>query len=211
MLIAAQMTRSQAIEQFPAALRKMGLDEGEKFMPEDYAFTSLRDSVEASPILPRFQLLSPDEEFLLALNSSAVLEYRPPFIPHFGQTQQTAMTDREEEYTSGRGRTLFRKAAEALLRLQGRQFACPTGTASCGGIGYPNYCCQTGETCFRVDNNPNSGNLGCCPSGTNCGGTVAQCAGGSTACAAEVGGGCCIPGFVCAGIGCKSSTVGKLV
>ena len=49
------------------------------------------------------------------------------------------------------------------------------------------------------------GPVGCCPKGTSCSGGVSGCTDGSTGCASDIGGGCCIPGFVCQGVGCEYS------
>ncbi|KAK4190667.1 hypothetical protein QBC35DRAFT_489416 [Podospora australis] len=86
--------------------------------------------------------------------------------------------------------------------LQKRQWACPSGTNSCASIGYPNSCCQSSLTCQAIQDT-GSGPVGCCPAGTTCGGGISGCADdGSTACSSDLGGGCCIPGFVCSGVGC---------
>ncbi|KAK5658553.1 hypothetical protein OQA88_1946 [Cercophora sp. LCS_1] len=90
---------------------------------------------------------------------------------------------------------------EVLSRLTKRQWSCPSGTSGCGIIGYPNSCCRTGETCVEVEDT-GLGPVGCCPAGSTCAGSVIGCADGSTACASDIGGGCCIPGFVCEGVGC---------
>jgi len=83
-----------------------------------------------------------------------------------------------------------------------RQWACPAGTSGCGAIGFQNSCCRNGETCVQVQDT-GLGPVGCCPAGATCAGAVKQCTDGSTGCGSDVGGGCCIPGFVCQGVGCK--------
>ncbi|KAH8195481.1 hypothetical protein TruAng_010356 [Truncatella angustata] len=191
MLVATQL---QA-QQLPTAIKKMSLDEGEKIMPHHLAFAPEFAPLQ-SPVQAR-SLLTPEEESLLAANSSATISFRPPFGIHYSESSL-------EHRNIG---PLWRRSKEALHRLQGRDYSCPTNTQSCDSIGQPNYCCATGETCFTVENAPDAGNVGCCPSGQNCGGSVGACGSGSTACSADVGGGCCIPGFVCAQIGCIASTV----
>ncbi|KAK8126775.1 uncharacterized protein PG998_002534 [Apiospora kogelbergensis] len=194
MLVATQLHAQQLL---PTAVKKMSLDEGEKFMPHYQRFAAPELEPAQSPVEAR-QVLDPQEELLLAANSSATLPYRPPFGIHYnGETLDD----------SNLALALFRRRRDALARLQGRAFACPPNTKSCDTIGQPNYCCATGERCFKVDNAPNAGNVGCCPNGVNCGGNVGACGSGSTPCAADVGGGCCIPGYMCAQIGCVASSV----
>ncbi|KAI1501983.1 hypothetical protein F5X99DRAFT_185585 [Biscogniauxia marginata] len=202
----------------PTAIKKMSLDEGEKFMPEFYAFAPPQSYAEAqssspsSPFWARAALeLTPEEEALLAVNSSATISYRPPFPRHYdyqwAEKGAGADTDVGGRGDGGwRSGSIYRRARDALAKLQGRQFSCPDGTASCDNIDQPNYCCVEGTTCFVVTNAPNAGNVGCCPEGQNCGGSVGTCADDSTACPAEVGGGCCVPGFVCADVGCVASS-----
>lgn len=214
----------------PTAVRKMSLDEGEKFMPEYYAFAPLElygGQAQAPLSLDArgldAQVLTAEEEALLAANSSAALAFRPPFPRHYDYRGREARGKaRGDGNWNGNGSrnprgqgdgdgdgeleswSLYRRALDALVRLQGREFACPGGTHACSVINQPNYCCTDGTTCFVVEDAPDAGNVGCCPDGQSCGGSVASCADGNTACPAQKGGGCCIPGFVCADIGCES-------
>lgn len=182
---------------------KMGEDPGEKFFPEYWVFE------EGSTQSPMFEVvLSPplrardeEEELRLLSNASSVLLYKPPFALH--TTDEDAHQDlRARERLAGRG------AAAALAALRRRDFTCPTGTSDCSGIGAPNSCCATGETCFNITDT-GLGSVGCCPNGSTCGGTISTCGSVNTPCA--VGGqnyeygGCCIPDYVCAGVGCKCS------
>jgi hypothetical protein len=187
----------------------MSLDEGEKFMPGYFAFAEAPDLYGGEGGSPPHLLareagvLTPKEEALLAANSSAALVFRPPFPRHYkDRTSLSKNRRRQEEQESG---SRYRHAKEALARLQGRDFECPGGTHACTIINQPNYCCTDGTTCFVVEGAPDAGNVGCCPDGQTCGGSVATCADGNMACPAEDGGGCCIPGFMCADVGCKSS------
>ncbi|KAI1742711.1 hypothetical protein F4680DRAFT_411542 [Xylaria scruposa] len=218
LLLAAQLHAQQAdprnqqdgqLQQtLPTAVRKMSPDEGEKFMPEYYAFAPAdfysRNLQAPLQLLARgvevFQL-TPEEEALLAANSSAALTFRPPFPRHHDYRTRSLEGRAQSDL-----RPLYRRMADALARLRGRDFTCPAGTHVCSNINEPNYCCTDGTTCFVVENAPDAGNVGCCPDGQTCGGSVATCADGNTACPAEEGGGCCIPGFVCADIGCVKST-----
>ncbi|KAI0446186.1 hypothetical protein F4803DRAFT_56905 [Xylaria telfairii] len=200
----------QLWQTLPTAVRKMSADEGEKFMPEYYAFAPA-DFYGGNPQAPLqlrtrelYALLTPEEEALLAANSSAALVFRPPFPRHYDHRARSPEGRRRSQEKDSR--SLYRRTVEVLARLRGREFTCPAGTHVCSNIDEPNYCCTDGTTCFVVENAPDAGNVGCCPDGQTCGGSVAACADGNTACPAQDGGGCCIPGFVCADIGCVQST-----
>ncbi|KAI0903603.1 hypothetical protein F4823DRAFT_267904 [Ustulina deusta] len=223
---AGSRNEKDGLPTLPTAVRKMSLDEGEKFMPEYYAFAP-PDAYVGGPQTPLgleargadLLVLTPEEEALLAGNSSAALVFRPPFPRHLdyrglearsrtsGSGKDSRSPEGQRRQSGGDSWSLYRRAIEALARLQGRDFTCPGGTHVCSNIGEPNYCCTDGTTCFVVENAPDAGNVGCCPNGQSCGGSVAACADGNTACPADDGGGCCIPGFVCADIGCVQSTV----
>ena len=215
-----------APQTLPTAVRKMSLDEGEKFLPEYYAFAAPGIYAENPQALLSLEtrgagryVLTLEEEALLAGNSSATLMFQPPFPRHHdyrgvgarsrirGSGQNRRSPEGQRRQSSEGSWSLYRRAIDALARLQGRDFSCPSGTHVCSNIDEPNYCCTDGTTCFVVENAPDAGNVGCCPDGQNCGGSVAQCADGNTACPAEEGGGCCIPGFVCADIGCESIVI----
>ncbi|KAH8671248.1 hypothetical protein BX600DRAFT_242782 [Xylariales sp. PMI_506] len=181
-------------QQLPTAVKKMSLDEGEKIMPQHLAFAPQYEPL-WSPLVRRGPL-TPEEHQLLSQNFSVTLNFRPPFGILHGEEARGL-----NEYG-----TLWGRAKEALHRLQGRGFSCPSNTKSCESIGQPDYCCAVGETCFTV-NDADAGNVGCCPDGETCGGDVGPCGNDSTSCSAEVGGGCCISGYVCAQVGCVASTV----
>ncbi|KAI1439149.1 hypothetical protein GGR50DRAFT_690508 [Xylaria sp. CBS 124048] len=201
---AARTEKNDGVPTLPTAVRKMSLDEGEKFMPDYYAFAPLNFD-QTDPQAPLRLLgrraapfvLTPDEDALLAVNSSAALTFRPPYAVH---------SDSEASSSDSSSWSVYRRGKEVIARLRGRGFTCPGSTHDCSAIGEPDYCCTDGTVCFVVENAPDAGNVGCCPDGQTCGGSVASCADGDTACPAEDGGGCCIPGFVCADIGCVAST-----
>jgi hypothetical protein len=89
--------------------------------------------------------------------------------------------------------------------LMNRQFKCPDGTNSCESIGAPDVCCGTGSTCISTTGSNDAGDVGCCPDGQTCAGSVScDAASGYTSCPGSDNGGCCLPGFSCMGIGCKS-------
>ncbi|KAK4178331.1 hypothetical protein QBC36DRAFT_182898 [Triangularia setosa] len=92
-----------------------------------------------------------------------------------------------------------------VLGVSKRQWSCPTDTLSCSSIGYPNTCCYQGSTCIKVPDT-GLGPVGCCPQNTQCTGGVTSCGEGGVGCPSEVGGGCCLKGWVCGGLGCIIST-----
>ncbi|KXX81802.1 hypothetical protein MMYC01_202960 [Madurella mycetomatis] len=210
LLIAAQLdarARAQADLQprpdlLPTAIRKMPPDQGAKFhhsycaFPDDDIFAPV--PVKPFVVIAARHAHEEDDYLRLAANSSAELSLRPPFALVSGREEQD---DTPAAADSDSAWVLFRRAASALAFLEKRQWACPSGTTSCSSIGFPNSCCQEGETCVEVADT-GLGPVGCCPRGATCGGGVSGCGDGSTACASEIGGGCCIPGFICAGIGC---------
>jgi hypothetical protein len=89
--------------------------------------------------------------------------------------------------------------------LSKRQFACPMGTSTCASIGAPDVCCGTSSICIKVNDSPGVGSVGCCPRGQTCAGSVScDTSNGFSSCPDAPNGGCCLPGFACDGIGCKS-------
>lgn len=179
----------------PIAVKKMGVDESEKFWPHYWGFEEIQHlSHPGSADFDGGNSIRKDyeqEKNQLLFNSSKTINVTPPFALHADFDEAPAsLLDRR------------RGAADALAILQ-RGFQCPSGTSSCSGIGYPNSCCATGETCVVITDT-GLGPVGCCESGSNCGGTISTCAADSTACPDSLGGGCCISGYTCSGVGCKS-------
>ncbi|RNJ53863.1 hypothetical protein D7B24_001271 [Verticillium nonalfalfae] len=200
LLLVTSQAQSQQARQ-PIAIRKLPLAASEKLLPEHFAFADSPaiDTDKAPPFLsPREAVLadrlqlSVNEEQLIALNASdpSSRPYRPAFKLH-------------EEEGRRDGWDLLRRAAEVLKVLEGRQ-TCPGGMEDCSNVGAPNKCCMNGEVCVEVDNAA-VGNVACCPEGAECGGPIGACPDGSPTCSTELGGGCCIPGFVCQGVGCVPS------
>ncbi|CCF46856.1 hypothetical protein CH063_00083 [Colletotrichum higginsianum] len=166
----------------PMAIRKMSPNAGEKLLPHDLAFS---DDTFTTPLSPSEELLAArmvDDPFLY----NASFPYRPPFAEHLKSANQ--------------GWEHLRRAAEVLHILESRQ-SCPTNMNSCENIGSPNKCCMSNEACVRVQDE-RVGNVACCPKGASCSGAVGACPSGTTSCDAELSGGCCIPGYVCQGVGC---------
>lgn len=208
-----------APHQQPTAIRKMGFDAGEKFFPEYYTFgdSDAADDADVSqqqvlllaaaapPLLARARrglagVLTQEEEALLAaVNSSASIPYRAPLAAHFYDYHDGSSSGSS---SSGNLEARDRLAPLPLLPLLAkRDYACPTGTSSCSSIGYPDSCCQAGTTCVQIDDT-GLGSVGCCPDGESCTGEIA-CSDGQQGCSSESGGGCCIPGYECASVGCE--------
>lgn len=147
------------------------------------------------------------EEALLGVNSSASIPYRAPLAAHFSSSSshgsrsddslglKVPQQDDDDDNAAAGGWFL-----DGLLLLAKRDYACPTGTSSCSAIGYPDSCCQAGTTCAPIADT-GLGPVGCCPEGESCTGQIA-CADGQQGCSSASGGGCCIPGWECASVGC---------
>jgi hypothetical protein len=193
LLIALQISAEQNAP-LPTAIRKMPPDAGEKFYHHYYAFEQ-ETSQQPFPIpaIAARGSFQEQDARLLSTNASAELDPRPAFAP-----LDDRWTSSDEEGANSAWR-LLRRVAAALER---RDWSCPGGTNSCIDIGYPNSCCPTGEACMVIQDT-GLGPVGCCPIGSSCGGTITGCAAGNTPCGSDLGGGCCIPGYVCQGIGCK--------
>ncbi|PQE19125.1 gpi anchored protein [Rutstroemia sp. NJR-2017a BBW] len=180
--------------QSPVGVMKMSVDEGEKFFMEywQYGENTQSEAVEEAET-GSVRARDLKEEVRLLANASTPITFRAPFALHT-EDQSGALAYEEL-------RMRERDSAAALAVLEKREFKCPTGTSNCSSIGYPNSCCASDETCFNIQDT-GLGPVGCCPSGGNCGGTITSCASPNTPCAADVGGGCCIPNYVCASVGC---------
>ncbi|POR39040.1 rRNA methyltransferase 1, mitochondrial [Tolypocladium paradoxum] len=113
--------------------------------------------------------------------------YRPAFARHYDDSEDSAL-----------------RRAAAVLALLRKRASCPVGMNSCADQGSPNKCCQEGTYCTDVPDTT-VGHVACCPLGTKCGGGVGSCPVGAVSCPPDLGGGCCIPGYVCQGVGCIPS------
>lgn len=181
-----QSSSSAAAERAPTALRKIAPDANEKIFPEHLAFAALSfgdASLAARQFLDAQDVQPPADQ--------QPRPYRPAFASHDTDTTESQ-------------HGLRRRAAEALARLQRRTTACPSGMSGCAAIGQPNKCCQDGTVCTKVDD-ASVGGIACCPQGSSCGGRVGACPSDAASCPADLGGGCCIPGYVCQGMGCVPS------
>lgn len=210
----------QRPDRLPTAIRKMSVDEDAKFWPGEYwSFEEMKDGL---LLEARDGAASGRSADGVSHGSSGFIAERffgpPPDTdprPHLSRSSHggnssfallapiavhdlSSHTDAQEPMQ----RHLGRRAHDAPLHINHkRQFACPLGTTSCADINFPNSCCVAGETCFVV-RDTGLGPVGCCPAGASCSGSLAGCPADHTPCSSDLGGGCCIPGFICAGVGC---------
>jgi hypothetical protein len=194
-LLIAQQVSANPNAPLPTAIRKMPPDAGEKFYHSYYAFD--HDQIQqpfAVPAIAARQSFQANDDRLLSANASAELDFRPAFAPL--DDRWTSKHEQEAYYA-------WRLLRRVVATLERGQWSCPEGTNNCLNIGYPNSCCPTAETCMVIQDT-GLGPVGCCPTGSTCGGTISGCAPGNTPCGSDIGGGCCIPGYVCQGVGCKS-------
>lgn len=174
----------QLQEHPPNGVRKMSLDEGEKFFLEYWTLGKVMS----------FNSSTEDTEELEEWNgrgNSSVHFPQPPFPVHM-------MSRARREPTSLPRIARFLHMGPQPFK---RDYSCPAGTSNCASIDRPNSCCPAGETCQIVQGNA-LGDVGCCADGQTCSGSVSQCQDGYTDCPNNPGGGCCIPGYRCDNVGC---------
>jgi len=184
--------QSRLAEQRPCGVKKMPADEGEMFFLEYWLFDrETRGTMQTSEELLRRQVerqaLQESGKLKLSANVSIPPTPQPPLLLHTDQVQQPVL-----------GRSFI----PGFAWLYRREFICPGGTTSCSSIGQPNSCCQNGLTCNAIPDT-GLGVVGCCAAGASCAGQVAGCPSGYSSCPSSQGGGCCIPGYECSGVGCE--------
>ena len=172
--------RVSANEQVLTALRKPSPDPNQKLFADDLAFTYLSDLL-ASETAPSADL----QDESLDLGDATQRFYYPAFGLHY---------DGEES-------DLLRRAADVRRKLE-RRSSCPSGMENCADIGSSDKCCQEGTYCTYVTDST-VGHVACCPDETTCGGRVGSCPSDAVTCPSDLGGGCCIAGYVCQGDGCE--------
>ncbi|EHK45111.1 hypothetical protein TRIATDRAFT_284095 [Trichoderma atroviride IMI 206040] len=184
--ILALVAEVAANQPLATAIKKQLPDANEKLFPDHLAFEPL-------PALNPFETTVPtnlwldDQEDKDASSSNLTKRYHPAFAYHFQEAEED----------------LLKRAADVLAILQNRA-ACPSGTESCSGIGSPDKCCADGSYCTNVSDS-DAEQIACCPNGATCGGGVGACPSNAVSCPSALGGGCCIPGYVCVGVGCVPS------
>ena len=185
------------VDQRPIGVRKMSSDEGEMFFPEYWRFdgvsreSTLRDELSLGEKKSKLLRLRSNEGDYPSLDTGLNTTLLPPLQAPF-----SLHTNPNEAYD----RPFSPRAV--LHFLNGRDFQCPTGTASCNSINRPNSCCPTGEACQLITD-VGLGDVGCCAQGQSCSNQISNCQQGYTSCPGSAGGGCCIPGYTCNGVGCK--------
>ncbi|KAI9773896.1 MAG: hypothetical protein M1840_006122 [Geoglossum simile] len=181
-------------ERVPVGVRKMSGDEREKFYTDYWMFDGSGTVGGERPMLQPLEskrVLRPrddDEALQLYNNASTPRPFKAPILLHTNDHDQTPLNRRSPR--------------AALLALQNRDFKCPGGTTDCSSIGRPNSCCANGEVC-QIIPNTGLGDVGCCPVGKGCSGDLKNCDLGFTKCSDDLGGGCCIPEYVCVQVGCE--------
>ncbi|KAK1246766.1 hypothetical protein MKX08_000568 [Trichoderma sp. CBMAI-0020] len=184
--ILALVVEVAANQPLATAIKKQLPDANEKLFPDHLAFEPL-------PALDPFEttvatnLWLDDQEEHDTSSSNLTKRYHPAFAYHFQESEDD----------------LLKRAADVLAILQNRA-ACPSGTESCSGLGSPDKCCADGSYCTNVSDS-DAEQIACCPNGATCGGGVGACPSNAVSCPSALGGGCCIPGYVCVGVGCVPS------
>ncbi|KAL2872135.1 putative GPI anchored protein [Aspergillus lucknowensis] len=161
-------------QQSVQGVQKMSDDEGEKFFMDYWHFGE--DSFVAN------STVSPDNSQNTQFDRNTVLPRSYPLSRPFSLGVE-------------------RFSGIRLSPLIRRDFQCPAGTHACTSIDRSDSCCGTDETCVVVEDT-GSGDVGCCPAGRDCSGTIGSCWEGYTSCPSSLGGGCCIPGYDCVSGGC---------
>jgi hypothetical protein len=171
-----QQAQEQLQWQQPIGMRKMSSDEGEKFFLHYWDFG---ESAAAGSETLDEEHIDGAEHYT---NTSARL--LAPLAPHF---------ERAHTFRRFPGYSLF-------ARDWG---SCPSGTKSCTEIDRPNSCCGETDACITVEDTGN-GDVGCCPQGSTCGSSIANCdeGAGQTSCPQSENKGCCIAGYSCYDVGC---------
>lgn len=184
--------------QKPVGVHKMSGDEGEMFFPEYWVFDrELKTAPANSPMDTRIPTLHlPSEQHHSSTledwaNSTRLYPLRASFSLHSNQQNESKRLLRS-----------LRRLPRALrYQLDERDFQCPGNTLSCTSINRPNSCCPNGESCQLITNT-GLGDVGCCAQGQTCSQQVSTCQDGYKSCPGSSGGGCCIPGYECDGVGC---------
>ncbi|KAI9760312.1 MAG: hypothetical protein M4579_001716 [Chaenotheca gracillima] len=202
--------RQQVSPHAPAGVRKMGIDEGEKFYMEywefgssqladrsDFETTLHEETKQTSSRELRSEEDEEEEEEEVAgySNASIPIPHKPALLLHTDdQTSLNPHFKRDLPYYS----SLFaRSPRAAFAALRKRAFECPAGTKDCSSVGRATNCCGQGEVCQMLSNTGTDSDVGCCPEGQTCSGSLGKCDAGFTRCSDNIGGGCCIPLYVC--------------
>lgn len=193
-------TTTHQIFQPPITIRKMSGDKSEMFFPEYWQFESGNNrasKLELDGREPTLRNLEPVED------ERNVKDWANASIPQPLQAPFSLHTTRQLDKRPLLSRLL--RSPEAIFARDTRDFSCPGGTSSCASINRPNSCCASGLVC-QLTTDSGLGDVGCCQTGQVCGQQVSGCPSQDLTCPDSLGGGCCIPGSVCAGVGCELYT-----
>lgn len=184
--------------QKPIGVHKMSGDAGEMFFPDYWVFDKELKNAPANPQLDRRIPTSrlPNEH----QHSGMLEEWANSTLLYPLQAPLNLHSDQQSE-SKHFLRRLHRLPRALLYQLDERDFQCPGNTISCTSINRPNSCCPTGESCQPITN-IGLGDVGCCAQGQTCSQQVSSCQEGYKSCPGSSGGGCCIPGYECDGVGC---------
>ena len=184
--------------QKPIGVHKMSGNAGEMFFPDYWVFDG---ELESAPANTRMERRVPPLRFPIEHQHSVALEDWPNST--FVYPLQAPFSLHSDQQAESRRflRRPLRLARALLYPLDERGFQCPGNTLSCTSINRPNSCCPIGESCQPITN-IGLGDVGCCAQGQTCSQQVSSCQDGYKSCPASSGGGCCIPGYECDGVGC---------
>lgn len=196
--------QSRLLDQNPTGMRKMSLDSGEMFFLEYWHFQESGGGLAGSNhgtagaiSVPHGSVGRVDDSDGASTNSSKPRAAELPILLH--SCRHLVQPPLLARYLNiGRS------------PLYSRDFTCPGGTSSCASVGRPNSCCSSGLACTIIADT-GLGDVGCCSSNSPCNGQVRSCPISYTACSANQGGGCCIPGYRCSGVGCAACPLSTLL
>lgn len=171
--------QSRLLQERPIAVRKMSLDEGEKFYLDYWEFES-ENQDKSRRWINTFSVKDSNQISNASISTEPDVALR--------------LLDADDNY----GNRMMRMPRNIFKR----DFQCPGGTNACLSINRPNSCCSTSSTCVLIEDT-GLGDVGCCPSGKTCTGSVSTCPADYTSCPDSSNGGCCIPGYSCQDVGCK--------
>ncbi|KAJ5489381.1 hypothetical protein N7539_004271 [Penicillium diatomitis] len=169
-------------------VRKMSTDPGEKFFLEYWHFEDSRQQDGLS------------ETDLAFPNATAGQVDKDGGIVGSSSSPGGVFTPRSFAYSPS-VEPEFSLGLKSSRILDARDFKCPSNTYACTSINRPERCCNAGSVCEIVPDT-GAGDVGCCPNGQTCSGTVGSCQSGYTTCSKALGGGCCISGYDCVEGGC---------
>lgn len=178
----------------PVGVRKMSHDQGEMFFPSYWTFEVESETL-PNPALGKRKSessISEAEELNEHVNFTTGSPLQAPFSLHTSQ-----------QFIS---KPHLLRMPRAIFSLDQRDFQCPTDTSACTSINKPDSCCPSDSICQLIADS-GQGDVGCCAAGQSCSQQVSKCQAGYASCPGSSGGGCCVPGYSCMGVGCTSHLI----